>query len=57
MPITVKKNNDGLWLCFDSNSGKHAMVNVQKLIPRGGSIIEKAVVETCEECASENQGS
>jgi hypothetical protein len=57
MPITVKQKRDGLWLCFDSAKGKHAMVNVDRLVEKKGVIVRSAILETCKECASENQGS
>ncbi len=56
MPITVKKNEQGLWLQFKSSTGKSAMVHIQKLIPIGGSIISNAIIETCmEECAKKKE--
>ena len=57
--ISVLKKVDGLWLCFESPSHLHAMVPVKKLMVRGSdrSIINKAIVDTCEECASKTRES
>lgn len=55
MPITVLKKEDGFWLCFDSASGKHAMVNATQLAAAKGPITGMAILDTCEECASDTK--
>lgn len=53
MGIKVLKKDDGFWLSFDSSKGKHALVHISRLCVDNGSIITKAILETCAECTSD----
>ncbi len=54
MGITVLKKEDGFWLSFESSTGKSALVPITKLMPLPG-ITTRAVLSTCEECASKSE--
>lgn len=58
MPIKVLKKEDGLWLQFQTEDrGLEALVNVRKITNGSGSIVETAVIKTCEECAARTKES
>jgi hypothetical protein len=55
MGITVLTKADGLWLSFESTTGKSAMLKVSTLLNHGG-ITNRAIMSTCEELAALKSG-
>lgn len=49
------KKEDGFWLSFQSQRGKCALVNVGQILTEKGQIINAAILDTCEECASNKE--
>lgn len=53
--INVTKNNEGHWMNFRSLSGNQACIHIESTLLHGKrGIIEKAIIETCQEdCAAD----
>jgi len=45
--IKIVKNEDGFWIDFCDNDKNEALVSIDKVIRGSGSIVTKAVLNTC----------